>query len=261
MPLLRLVVILFIFTGLLTGCLNLRSVAQSKSQSESEKPVVTTTLRDSIPVVPEKRAVLVLQPVDTLITTLLDDKYDVVGKRNLIGSQQGKTEVKVPLNLTAKDSLIAIAYWVGFGENSINAYEALDEEIPDKWRQPGVSAPLAAFGAGYRILLPPLGMEEVVRYDFVRSNGKKAFTKGQTPYTNLIERELAHPNYGIISGTDLINLRDTVQVIEEPDEKMLNFYFTYANNHQVNSYPIQLKLIAYYQISELRKTWQRVIPD
>lgn len=268
MPLPRLIVLLFIFTGLLAGCLNRRSGSHATDQDKPRKSKILSP-PDSVPVSPEKRAVFILQPIDTLIATILEEEYRVVGMRNPSGMRRGAAEIKIPTHLNladslGKDSLIAIAYWIGVGHPPINAYESLVKEIPKEWTQPGITAPLAAYGSGHPVWLPQMTMEgvafqrEVVRYDFVGPSGKKDFANDSTAYATVINREPTRPNYGIISGTALTKLWDTVQFDEGLGKNVLHFYFAYANHHAINSYRIQLKLIAYYQVSEPRKSWKTV---
>lgn len=218
-----------------------------------------------------KQLIKTWKSVDTLMTTAQEEEYQVVGRRNIMGIRQGAAEIKIPYHLNAvdepaTDTLIAIAYWIGIGESPISTYETLAEEVPDEWTQPGVSAPLAAYGLGHPVLLPQLAagesifQKEMVAYDFVALRGKKAFANGSGSYAKLVDRQSTRPNYGVVAGAALDRLLGTLQFDKELNKEVIQFYFVYAGRHEINSYRIQLKLVAYYEVSEPRKIWQILTP-
>lgn len=213
---------------------------------------------------------MVWEPVDTLLYQAVDASESVVGLRNPLGRQQGQIEIKVPVKLNAgdpdtRDSLIAIAYWVGIGTPPISAYEALAEEIPPEWAQPGVSPPLAAYGLGHPVILPSLGrsdalfQENSVKYDFVDAAEKTAFlTKGR--YKPLFKRNTERPNFGTLRGT-LRKLSGTIVNDPEAGKDVHRFYLTFANQHQINSYSIRLYVVAYYRVWALKEVWVKATPS
>jgi len=210
------------------------------------------------------------EAVDTLMFQATDAAAIVVGKRNLLGQRQGSVEVKVPVHLNVgtpetRDSLIAVAYWIGIGPSPITAYETLAEEVPPEWGQPGVSPPLAAYGLGHPIVLPGLATSEAifqrdrVRFDFVGSRGKSAFAK-ELAYTKLIRRDPKRPNSGIIDGAKLIGLNSTIRRDREAGKDILNFYLAFANQHPINTYQVQLKVVGYYQVFNRKEVWDTIDP-
>ena len=46
------------------------------------------------------------------------------------------------------------AYWIGLGDESLAAYEALKNNPPPAWRIAGINEPLMAYGLGITDLLP-----------------------------------------------------------------------------------------------------------
>jgi hypothetical protein len=202
--------------------------------------------------------VVINRAVDTLFFQPVDLTRTVVGQRNPIGLRQGNIEVEIPVRINKrdpnhKDSLIAFAYWIGIGEPDISAYAALTEEIPPEWSQPGVSAPLAAYWLGYPVVLPgptdSLASQRPVRFDFVDSRGKAAFAK-QKSYTPPISRDPERPNFGIVSGAQLQGLYDNRSRDPEQGEGVLHFFLAFANQHEINSYRVQLKVIGVYGVFE-----------
>jgi hypothetical protein len=200
--------------------------------------------------------------VDTLLYQATDVTATVVGQRNPLGQRQGSIEVKVPQQMNAdgpvkKDSLIAIAYWIGIGEPPITEYAALAEEVPPEWGQPGVSAPLAAYATGHPIVLPGLQVIDSVfqkghvRFDFVHPQERKAFAQNGA-YTPLIPRNSSRGNYGLLQGDALRDLLPTVFSDPELGKDELRFYFAFANQHQVNSYRVEVKVIGLYGVTALR---------
>ncbi|WP_026232146.1 hypothetical protein [Neolewinella persica] len=210
------------------------------------------------PPVPSVTTVPIKRQVDTLLFQAADLSTTVVGQRNPLGVRQGSMKVNIPVNLKTtgpdtKDSLIAFAYWIGVGEQPIVAYDALVEEVPQEWSQPGVSAPLAAYVLKHPIVLPGLGFSEErfqreqVRFDFVDLLRRGAFTQKED-YTPLFPRDPNWPNFGIVSGEQLQSLNGTISQDQDTGRNIFHFYFAYANQHAINSYLLQLKVVAFYEV-------------
>lgn len=196
--------------------------------------------------------------VDTLLSQAVDATKIVVGQRNLPSQQQGSIEVKIlqqlsPASPDKKDSLIAIAYWIGIGGHPISEYDALAEGIPPEWAQPGVSAPLAAYGLGHQVILPDLPSgstqfeQEEVRFDFVSQQERGAFSKNGT-YSPLIRRNSYPPNYGILRGGALRDLQESVFSDPDMGKDVLRFHLAFANQHPINSYQVVLKVVCLYEV-------------
>lgn len=204
-------------------------------------------------------------PSDTLLFQATDLEGTVVGLRNPLGIRQRNFEIKVPLQLNigdpdTKDSLIALAYWIGIGNGPITAYSLLAEEVPPEWAQPGTSAPLAAYGLSHPVVLPGLNpndslfQKNKVRYAFVTASGRKSFTQGKNYYP-IIPRNTNRPNYGLLSGQSLKAMGTAADFDEEMGKDVLRFYLAFANQHQINTFKLQLKIVAYYQVKSQKKTW------
>ncbi|MBC6996668.1 hypothetical protein QWY85_08865 [Neolewinella lacunae] len=216
------------------------------------------------------RAVQTWIATDTLLFQATQAEAEVVGLRNLSGLRSGSVEVNIPLRLDlsdppARDSLVAIAYWIGSGEVALGAYAALLESVPPAWSQPGVSAPLAAYGGGYPVVLPGLTPGEAeyqrsyVQYDFTTSAGRQNLVAGRS-YPRLIRRNPDRPNYGVVTGTALQQLAGTVVFDPALGKRVLRFHFAFANRHPVNTYRLQLKIVAWYQVRTPATVWQPITP-
>lgn len=197
---------------------------------------------------------------DTLLLQAVDATGSVVGKRNLMGNRSGREEINIPLSLDTeepdtKNELFAVAYWVGVGAPSISAYDALAEEVPPEWSQPGVSAPLAAYGLSYPVNLPGLGASEetvrtkLVRYDFTGPGGDV-----------VISRSTAQPNFGVVRGDDLGLLSKTAYDDPETGKRLLHFYLDYRNQHAINTYSVRVQVVAFYRVYTLQDVWQDIKP-
>ena len=208
-------------------------------------------------------------PADTLLFQAAEEERTIVGTRNPMGIQQGNIEIKVPLELNigdpdTQDTLVGIVYWIGIGEPPLAEYAALAEEVPPEWAQPGVSAPLAAYGLSHPVVLPGLITSEKrfqkqnVRYDFVSHRGRAAFAKGGG--TPLIRRDDNRPNFGLINGDELKALGKTIVYDLESGKDVLRFHLAYANVHEINSYRLQLKIVAFYQLSVPGIIWDPATP-
>lgn len=239
-------------------------------------PLLDTISQDSCPgayfVQGGKQAVArtILAPVDTLLAQVAEGEGQVVGARNLLGLRQGNIEIDVPLRLDivdppGKDKLIALAYWVGIGEPPLAAYELLAEEVPPDWSQPGVSAPLAAYGLGHPIVLPelPLGKAsfeaKVVAYDFVSKQGLSAF-RGGNSYSPVINRRDGRPNYGLVSGKELKALSRFRVNDPETGKPHIRFQLAYANRHPINTYRLRVLVVGYYQVLKPKVEWEEIKP-
>lgn len=208
-------------------------------------------------------------PADTLLFQASDEEVTIVGQRNPLGIRQGSMEIKVPIHLDldapqTRDSLIGLAWWIGIGEPTLEAYETLAGEIPPEWGQPGASPPLAAYGSGHPIVLPGLSpgeadfQRQIVRYEFVTSQNRTAFTSGSS--IPLIRRDPKRPNYGMLSGAVLATLQKTAVYDQETGKKVLRFYLAYRNMHDINTYRLQLKVVAYYQVRIPGVIWEKASP-
>ncbi len=216
------------------------------------------------------RAVQTWVATDTLLHQATEAEAEVVGLRNLSGLRSGSVEISIPLRLEfsdppARDSLVAIAYWIGSGEVALNAYAALLESVPPAWSQPGVSAPLAAYGGGYPVVLPGLTPGETeyqrsyVQYDFTTSAGRQNLVAGRS-YPRLIRRNPDRPNYGVVTGAALQQLASTVVFDPALGKRVLRFHFAFANRHPINTYRLQLKIVAWYQVRTPTTVWQSNTP-
>ncbi len=208
---------------------------------------------------------------DTLLYQAISAEANIVGLRNPLGQQRSSLEVKIPLHLNVgdpatKDSLLAVAYWVGFEQPALAAYAALAEEVPPEWTQPGISPPLAAYGLGHPIVLPGLTTSEAifqekrVSFDFVDGRGRRAFAKDNA-YNPLILRDAKRPNFGVLSGQSLRQLYPTEYADPEAGKNVFRFYLAFANRHAINSYRLQLNVVAYYQVFARQDTWEISVPE
>lgn len=203
---------------------------------------------------------------DTLLFQLKDQSDAIGGQRNVLARRSGSMKVEVPLQLNqldapAHDTLIGFAYWIGIGAEPIGLYDTLAEEIPKEWAQPGVSAPLAAFGLNHPVVLPDLGIEEklfnrnFVTYDFVNERNRSLLS-GNRPHRALIPRSAKRPNYGSVTGLALNDLINQAQISRDPSgTRHINFWLSYANKHPVNTYQVRLIVVAYYQVSVPGLEW------
>jgi hypothetical protein len=195
--------------------------------------------------------------VDTLLFQAVDLSVKVVGKMNLEEKPLGRLQVNVPVTLKAlsserEDSLISIAYWIGVGETPNLAYKGMEEEVPQEWSQPGISAPLAAYIQGYPVVLSPNAEhaeENQIRFDFVDSKESNPFAKDKV-LTPLIPRAPNQPNFGIVSGAQLQSLKNTISQDPKTGKSAFRFNLAYANQHRINSCMLQLKVVALYEVGK-----------
>ena len=252
---------LCLLLGTLSACeITKPKVIKSEGKRIEVKADTSITPQDTAVnvILPNVPNLPISRKVDTLLYQALDLSGTVVGQRNPLGQRQGSMEITIPirLNLEApdtKDSLIAIAYWIGIGEAPISEYEALKEKVPPEWSRPDVSTPLAAYGLGYPVVLPGLTaseerfQQEQVRFDFVNLQDRAAFAN-QESYIPVLPRDPEHPNLGIVSGEQLQNLNSIISLDSETGKKAFRFNFAYANQHEINSYTLQLKVVALYEV-------------
>ncbi|PPK88062.1 hypothetical protein CLV84_1025 [Neolewinella xylanilytica] len=188
---------------------------------------------------------------DTLLFQAADKTETVVGLRNPLGSHRVRIPVRIPKQIREetpenRDSLLAVAYWIGAGPELLAAYAALAGEIPPAWSQPGVSAPLAAFASGHPVVLPavrsPGGMADRYRitYQLVEDSSQRKITSSDGGYP-----------FGVLDGEALRGLTG---------EGDLRLTLRLENRHESNTYPLQLLVVAIYQTEGRGIRWVSVHP-
>ncbi len=175
---------------------------------------------------------------DTLLYQVTDFTLSLTGKRNPMGAGAGVVEVNIPEHVEKNDRLLFLTWWVGTGAPTIAAYAALEADTPPEWSQPGVTAPLAAYGLGKPVVLPAMnrvdpGLDPArTPFVFAGENGKNSFLKSGDPgkIRQLFGRSGISGNYGRIEPGGL-----------------RRFYIAFVNQHDANTYPVQVKIVAYYE--------------
>lgn len=183
---------------------------------------------------------------DTLLFQLTDFALSLTGKRNPMATGMGVVEVKIPDHVEKNDTLLFLTWWVGIGAPTVGAYTALEADTPPEWSQPGVTAPLAAYGLGKPIVLPAMEridpglIPSIVPFVFVDEINKTKFLRTGNPRTirQLFARSGTAGNYGRI----------------DPG-RLRRFFVAFVNQHDANTYPIQVKVVAYYQRRVEKEQW------
>lgn len=185
---------------------------------------------------------------DTILLQVTDITLSLTGKRNPMQSGVGVVEVNIPEHAEDNDLFLFITYWVGIGAPTVAAYAALEASTPPEWSQPGVTPPLAAFGLGRPIVLPAVSRIDpgfdpnLVPYVIADDRNRERFLKSGKPSgaTELFGHKNNPNNFG--KGF--------------PGTGSRNFYFAFINQHDINTFPVQVKVVAYYQ---RRKPQERLV--
>lgn len=194
---------------------------------------------------------------DTLYQDIRKDLYDTVmlqiataetilaARLNYEGQSNQQIPVFVPTQPQGVGNLLFLTYWIGVGEKTLADYVQLESEIPADWAQPGVSAALAAYGLSHPVFLPSLKQKDVF-FAFTNTSDMKRMLKGNTPRNPIFIDDNYRGNKGRITRQELqtakIQARDPIT-----NNKGYGYHFCLQNKSEINTYPIQLKIVAYYQ--------------
>ncbi len=194
---------------------------------------------------------------DTLFQEVRKDSYDTVmlqiataetnlaARLNYEGQSNQQIPVFVPTQPKGVGNLLFLTYWIGVGEKTLADYVQLESEIPADWAQPGVSAALAAYGLSHPVFLPSLKQRDVF-FAFTNASDMKRMLQGNTPRKSIFIDDNYRGNKGKVTRKGLktakIQARDPIS-----NNKGYGFHFCLQNKSEVNTYPVQLKIVAYYQ--------------
>ena len=178
--------------------------------------------------------------LDTVLFTVLDQTLSVPPIWDIEKEPFAQVEVQIPDTVGAGYVLQKVGYWLGIGRECLNNYLALEASVPPTWSKPGAPVALGAFLLGRPLALPRTGVTDVVsRFSKARiaSNqfGRKIGIKASLPLFILTPVMLDSFCTKVFSlATNIPNY---------------NFYACFQNSSSVNSYPIQLKIVGFYQKS------------
>jgi hypothetical protein len=202
-------------------------------------------------------------PADTTWVELADLELRPSNTLDISDSPVRSVKIEILDAVEEVGPLSIIGAWVGQGEESLAAYQKLEETIPPEWAPPGVSVPLGAYCMGKQKILP----------NFCRDDMKWAFTdslrmirfKREIKKAQLQQRDIEGPAndpillnparyrifplmgsgcYGRILGMPV----ELIKGAADP-EGISNLYFTIANFNTVDAIPVYVKVIGCY-ISE-----------
>ena len=171
---------------------------------------------------------------DTLALLIKDDSLLLFPMLNLAQKNVSSMEIAVPASLPKGFELMFAAYWVGINYPCISTYQALEKTVPADWAKPGVPPALCAYALGMPLQLPPITLSDVV-LAFNRGGAYPNDKYGAAPLWGVSLRQ----SMGNISAGDLQKARS--------QKGVYYFYVYFKNNNNVNTYPAQVKIIAFYR--------------
>jgi hypothetical protein len=171
---------------------------------------------------------------DTLALLIKDDSLLLTPILDLSQKNVASVEIAIPQTLPKGFNLMFAAYWVGINSSSINTYRALEETVPSDWAKPGVPPALCAYALEKPLQLPFITLSDV---GLVFNRGG-AYPKDKSDAKPLWGVSAAQ-NMGIITAGELQKAR--------LQKGVYYFYASFKNNNNVNTYPAQVKIIAFYR--------------
>ena len=183
---------------------------------------------------------------DTLALTIKDDSLLLPPVLNLAQKNVASVEIAIPDTLPKGFSLMFAAYWVGINRPCLDTYQALENAVPPNWIKPGVPPALCAYALGYPLQLPPITLSDVA----LAFNRGGAYPNNKNDATPLWGVSLKQ-SMGVISADALRKART---------QKGTHYFYVYfKNNNNVNTYPAQVKIIAFYRKKKGEETKTTVL--
>lgn len=145
--------------------------------------------------------ILFRSAMDTFRTTVLDTQRipDILQHQwALAPTYQLNAKSAACYDLTLDEDGLYVAYWIGIGTESMQAYEALKAAPPPSWLLRGVNEPIMAYGLGLTRALPPSPAILINRLGLAQASVPQ-------------KAGLAIPLFGIIRKEDLPNLSEQLQ--------------------------------------------------
>lgn len=162
---------------------------------------------------------------DTVPEQLLDMRLSLSAARNLYGDNRVCEKLPIPLNV----GNYYWSYWVGFGDDALDMYEALSSSPPKSW---GGHDALTAYGLGLTDYLPGAGVEE--DFDF--------FVLGGDDFRQDFERGRSADRSGVLlQGYPSLYRR----VVDMGDVGVYPFYFCFDNRQSISPVTLYLKVVGF----------------
>lgn len=181
---------------------------------------------------------------DTVAVTIIDDSLQLAPVWDIEKKPLGYFELEVPDTLPKGLRLLYVTYWGGINRPCLNAYQNLEASVPKTWSRPGVPPALCAYGMGHPLSLPQVRVSDV-DMTFV--------TTPSAPLNGLWEISF-RKNAGQLT---LKQLRDDLN--NGKQAKYYQFWVVFKNKNTVNDYPVQLKMIAFYQEKKLIRMERKIV--
>ena len=175
---------------------------------------------------------------DTLLLTIADDSLFLAPLLNIESEPFGCFELLVPKMTPDSARLSHVVYWMGIGRNSIQDYQTLEATVPQNWSRPGAPVALGAYGMGRPLIMPGITTSDVT--PAFNKTGARIGKNAGTLFDLSLRK-----NTGILSETQLKKAT--------ANSKGYRFFACFQNKSAVNTYPVQLKMIAYYRKEQLKQ--------
>lgn len=181
---------------------------------------------------------------DTVAVMIKNDSLRLAPVLDMENSPLGYFDVEVPDTLPQGLRLLFVAYWGGINRPCLAAYQDLESTVPKTWSRPGVPPALCAYGMGYPLSLPQVRVSDV---------DMTFITSPSDPSKGLWEITF-RKNAGHLT---LKQLRDSLN--QGNQSGYYHFWVVFKNKNTVNDYPIQLKMIAFYQKEKLKQLERKLL--
>jgi len=180
--------------------------------------------------------------LDTVMFPLKTSEIVVNALLNYEGTANRRISVFIPGIVEEDRNLDYVVYWIGIGDKSIDEYLKLEAEVPPDWAQPGVPIALGAFGMSHPVFLPAVRQKEVY-FSLSNKGDMQRMIKGLKPEESSFIKDHYLQNYGIIHADSLeaFSTKDLITGVNGYE-----LHFCAQNESQINTYPIQFKMIGFY---------------
>jgi hypothetical protein len=202
-------------------------------------------------------------PSDTTWVPLAEFELRPSNTLDILNSPIRSEKIEVLSAVEDVGPLSLIGAWIGLSDESLQAYNKLEETVPPEWAPPGVSVPLGAYCMRKQMVLPSFCRGDI-KWAFTDSLGmvrfKRGIKKAQLKHRNIegpTQEVGFDPNpyqifpltgsgcyYGMVLGMPI----ELIKGAADP-EGISNLFFTVANFNTVDVIPTYVKVIGCY-ISE-----------
>lgn len=173
---------------------------------------------------------------DTLALTVKDDSLQLTPVRDIESDPTGRMEIQVPVTRPDGYDLRFVAYWIGIGQDCLLDYQTIEKTVPPDWGLPGAPLALGAYGMGHPLFLPHLNIGDVAMV--FNESGRRI---GPNETASLL-------GLSLVKNARVVRVENfEEQLRPDPKSNLYRFFACFNNKSTVNTYPVQVKMVAYYQ--------------